>query len=207
MASATSTPTERAAAGLLRVEFLFLDLTTCTRCRGTDRALTSALELAGERLAARGARVELDKIEVSSAEQARELRFVSSPTIRINGRDVALELRESSCGSESCTDGCGDSIACRVWVHDGREYTEPPVAMIVDAMLREVHGQAAVEPDATAAPYELPENLERFFAGTDATGSPQAEACCSPSEQLTCCPPDEKAECCGATSGEACGCQ
>jgi hypothetical protein len=36
-------------------------------------------------------------------------------SIRVNGRDVALELRESSCGSEACTDGCGEPIACHVW--------------------------------------------------------------------------------------------
>jgi hypothetical protein len=70
-------------------------------------------------------------------------------------------VRESSCGSEACTDGCGDQIACRVWVHRGGEYTEPPVGMIVDAILGHVYGgtlaRAAPEPDA----YELPENLAR----------------------------------------------
>jgi hypothetical protein len=39
------------------------------------------------------------KTLVETAEQARELLFVSSPTLRINGRDIALELKESPCGS------------------------------------------------------------------------------------------------------------
>ena len=64
-------------------------------------------------------------------------RFVSSPTIRINDVDIAFELRESSCGSEACVDGCGDHVDCRVWVFGGREYTEPPVELIVDAILRQ----------------------------------------------------------------------
>jgi hypothetical protein len=37
------------------------------------------------------------RIHVRSVEQARELRFVSSPTIRVNGRDIASEPLESEC--------------------------------------------------------------------------------------------------------------
>ena len=213
------------AAGELRIEFTYLDLTTCTRCLGTDRSLEAALELTREVLAATGVKVEVSKILVNSAEQARALRFVSSPTIRVNGADVALELRESSCGSEACTDGCGDQIACRVWVHRGQEYTEPPPAMIVEAILRQVYGGAGEagggaaagmgavagdggEPDAE--PYQLPENLERFYAGKTAAAG-QQQACCSPAKQETCCEPGDKAECCGTALGEnpggSCGCQ
>jgi Domain of unknown function (DUF2703) len=194
----------------LRVDFLFLDLTTCTRCRGTEQSLESALELARDLLAASGTEVEVKKIHVESADQARELRFESSPTIRVNGRDVALELRESSCGSEACTDGCGERIACRVWMHGGGEYTEPPVAMILDAITRELYGGAVVEHLAQVEPYELPENLARFFAGRVAaqTTAEAAEGeCCAPAERRSCCDPDDKAECCGASSAEGCGCR
>ena len=93
------------------------------------------------------------------------MAFLSSPTIRVNGADIALELQESSCGSEACTDGCGDQIACRVWVHQGREYTEPPTELIVDAILRHVYGPPAPAAWTRAQPYEVPENLQRFFAG------------------------------------------
>jgi hypothetical protein len=209
--TATSTIAEDAPTPeRLRVDFLFLDLTTCTRCRGTDQSLESALELARELLAASGTEVEVNKIQVETAEQARELRFESSPTIRVNGRDVALELRESSCGSEACTDGCGEQIACRVWLHRGQEYTEPPVAMILDAVMREVYAGEVVEYQAQVEPYELPENLARFFAGRVAaqTIAEAAEAdCCPPAEQRSCCDPEDKADCCGAASGEGCGCR
>ena len=209
--TATSTIAEDAPTPeRLRVDFLFLDLTTCTRCRGTDQSLESALELARELLAASGTEVEVNKIQVETAEQARELRFESSPTIRVNGRDVALELRESSCGSEAWTDGCGEQIACRVWLHRGQEYTEPPVAMILDAVMREVYAGEVVEYQAQVEPYELPENLARFFAGRVAaqTIAEAAEAdCCPPAEQRSCCDPEDKADCCGAASGEGCGCR
>ena len=140
----------------LRIDFLFLDLTTCTRCLGADRSLASALEVVREVLEATGVEVEVGKILVESAEQARALRFVSSPTIRVDGQDVALELRESSCGSEACTDGCGDQIACRVWVLPGQEYTEPPVAMIVDAILGHVYSGAPSRAHPNRGPTSCP---------------------------------------------------
>jgi hypothetical protein len=202
----TTMTTVNAHPGRLRIELLFLDLTTCTRCRGADRSLEAALDLVRDLLEATGTEVKVDRIQVESAAQARELRFQSSPTIRVNGRDIAPELRESSCGSEACADGCDEQIACRVWPHRGREYTEPPVSMIVDAILRAVYAGDAVEHAADAQPYALPENLERFFAGKAAV-APRGGACCSPEEQRSCCGPAEKVECCGAPTGGGCGCR
>jgi hypothetical protein len=189
----------------LRIEFLFLDLTSCTRCLGADRSLESALDIVHEKLEATGIEVDVDKILVESAEQARALRFVSSPTIRVDGQDVALELRESSCGSEACTDGCGDQIACRVWVHRGREYTEPPVAMIVDAILEHVYSGPSPRARVEAQLYELPANLARFFSGRAA--SAEERACCPPAEQQSCCNADAKDGCCDAAPAEGCGCR
>jgi hypothetical protein len=194
-------------SGRLRLDFLFLDLTTCSRCLGADRSLESALDVVREVLQATGVELEVDKILVESAEQARALRFVSSPTIRVDGHDVALELRESSCGSEACTDGCGDQIACRVWVHRGEEYTEPPVAMIVDAVLGHVYGGAPPRGARQQEPYVLPENLARFFSAKTGSAESEESACCAASEQESCCEAEAKADCCGAGTGEGCGCR
>jgi hypothetical protein len=199
----------------LQIDFLYLDLDTCTRCRGSDRNLEAALGIARGLLAGPGSDVEVSKIHVESAEQARELRFESSPTLRVNGRDVALELRESPCGSEACTDGCGESISCRVWLYGGEEHTEPPVAMIVDAILREAHEVREPGRRADAEPYVLPDNLERFFADKEGSRRHSAEeaevgtgpGCCSEAEQSTCCEPGDKAECCGTGAGGSCGCR
>jgi hypothetical protein len=205
------------SAQTLRIDFLFLDLRTCTRCRGTDRSLGAALTAVADVLQAAGIEVEVNKVHVASEEQARALRFVASPTIRVNGADIALELRESLCGSEACTDGCGDQIACRVWVHHGQEYTEPPPAMIVEAILRHVYGTA---PElAPARRYEVPENLRRFFAGKAASAPPAQPipdtepteaahgACCPAAEQQTCCDASAKPECCGGATEQGCGCR
>lgn len=194
----------------VRIDFLFLDLTTCTRCRETDDNLGAALEAVREVLTATGTEVELNKTQVNSTEHARQLHFLSSPTIRVNGRDIALELRENACDSPCCTDGYGEPIACRVWVHEGREYTEPPVGMIVDRILTEVYGGAVVEPESEAGPYELPENLERFFTGrtgTQTTGASPEEPCCPPATQRFISEPGDTFGCCGDAGGQGCGCR
>jgi len=202
----------------LQIDFLFLDLTTCTRCRGTDRSLSEALTVVADVLQAAGIEAEVHKVHVASEELARAWHFVSSPTIRVNGADIALELRESSCGSEACTDGCGDDIDCRVWVHNGQDYTEPPPEMIVDAILRRVYG-APVEPaKPPTRRYEMPENLGRFFAGKASSAQPARSipdaqpteavqpGCCPPAEQDTCCDASAKADCCAGATEQGCGC-
>ena len=189
---------------MLRIDFLFLDSTSCTRCLAADRSLESAIDAVRDVLRASGVDVEVNKVLVESAERARALRFVSSPTIRVDGRDVALELRESSCGSEACTDGCGDQIACRVWVHRGQEYTEPPVAMIIEAILAHVYGgtRSGVASVASAGAYELPQSLARFFSGRAVA---EQSACCTPSERESCCAEAATEECCVASTAGAAG--
>jgi hypothetical protein len=187
----------------LVIDFLYLDLETCTRCRGTDANLAAALVEVGRVLDAAGVEVSMRKTLVASEEQARLVGFVSSPTIRVNGQDIALELRESSCAAcgEACA--CDGTIDCRVWVWQGQEHTEAPTAMIVDAILREVYGgERATAPSPMGA---VPENLARFFAGKERLAATMS--CCPPAERAACCAPSEKASCCGDAVSESCGCQ
>ncbi len=76
------------------MDFLYLDLTTCSRCVGSDEALEAAVATVWPALDAMGAGVEVRKTLVETEEQALALGFVSSPTIRVNGRDIAGELIE-----------------------------------------------------------------------------------------------------------------
>jgi hypothetical protein len=188
----------------LVIDFLYLDLDTCTRCRGTDANLEAALAQVGHVLAAAGVEVSVRTTLVASAEHAQAIGFVSSPTIRVNGQDIALELRESSCAEcgEACA--CDGTIDCRVWVWQGQEYTQAPPAMIVDAILRAVY--RGTEQAAAPVPALVPENLARFFAGK-AQLSADAASCCAPSEQAACCEPSQKASCCGEGTSGGCGCQ
>jgi hypothetical protein len=190
----------------LIIDFMYLDLETCTRCRETDANLAAALVEVGRILDAAGVDVAVRKTLVRSAEQAAALDFVSSPTIRVNGQDVALELRESRCAEcgEAC--GCDGAIDCRVWVWQGQEYTAAPTAMIVDAILGAVYGGAARAMPAAAANSDVPENLARYFEGKSPQDA-QVASCCAPAEQVACCEPSEKASCCGEVASGSCGCR
>jgi hypothetical protein len=157
------------------IDFLSLDLSACARCSGSDANISTALAAVDGVLRATGARVDVRRLRVRSVEQARELRFVSSPTIRVNGRDIAPERLESECGADGC--GCGPSTSCRIWSYRGRQYPEAPVGLIVDAVLSELYG-GTMRTDSPAASYELPDNLARVLAARDADTS-VGSGCCA----------------------------
>jgi len=146
----------------LVVDFLYLDLTVCGRCQDTDSSLDEALQDVSKVLETTGVSVRVNKINVRTEEQAQALQFLSSPTIRVNGQDIQLDVHESEC--EACGDLCGESVDCRVWTYQGREYSAPPKALIVEALLKHVYGGA--QSVASSAPYVMPENLRRFYAAS-----------------------------------------
>jgi hypothetical protein len=191
----------------VEIDFMYIDLETCTRCKGTDANLSIALDSAAKVLEASDVEVTIRKTLVDTEQKALELGFVSSPTIRVNGSDIALELRESSCATcgEAC--GCDGEIDCRVWVYQGQEYTTAPVGMIVDAILFAVYSQreTAAKPQAQTVK-AVPENLKLFFASKAA----KLQSCCSTEKQAVCCDASEKETCCSAANqsqGRGCGCQ
>ena len=205
----------RQAPQAVEIELLALDLTRCDRCRGTLANIETAIETIRPVLEATGAEVRLRTVVIGSEAEARRHRLVTSPTIRINGRDIAPEVLESEC--EACSDlgGCDEGIACRVWRYRGREYSEAPVGLIVEALLRGIVGDAS-EPDAGVPAYDgVPENLRRFFAAGSAGSSGEASSCCGSARQGACCEPGVKASCCepagnvaccDAAAPQACGC-
>jgi hypothetical protein len=145
----------------IEIDFLYLDLSVCTRCQGTDNGLDEAVSEVSQILKATDVDVVVNKINVTSEKQAEALEFESSPTIRVNGRDIQLDVKESIC--ESCGDLCGDEVDCRVWVYHGKEYTVPPKAMIIEAILREVYGSSDKKQEMNKKDYRLPDNLRKFF--------------------------------------------
>ncbi|OQB20835.1 MAG: hypothetical protein BWY11_02260 [Firmicutes bacterium ADurb.Bin182] len=144
------------------IDFLFLDLSICTRCQGTENALDEAISDVEVVLNAAGYEVVVNKIHVDTKELAIQHKFESSPTIRVNGKDIDVEVKESLC--DCCGDLCGDNVDCRVWTYQGQEYTIPPKALIVNAILAEVYGGGAPVQEKE---YILPKNLEAFYEAMD----------------------------------------
>lgn len=163
---------------LLEVELLALDLSTCGRCTGTEVSVEAALSELRPLLTRLGVGIRFERTVVRTAEEATVRRLLTSPTLRVNGRDVPVELRETACGDcdELCGGGpVGAPVDCRAWVWQGKLFTEPPAELIIDAILRS-YATAFDAPIVSAAPtgsepFRLPENLQRFFAARAAAGS------------------------------------
>jgi hypothetical protein len=201
--SGTTPPSTRE----VEIELLALDLTTCTRCVGTLANIERAIDSLQQVLPVTGTKVRVQTIRIASEDEARQHTFVTSPTIRVNGRDITFETLESRCDSCSELCGCDDGTTCRVWRYEGQEYTEAPVGLIVDAILHEIYGGGHSRSAEPAPFHGVPENLQCFFASRSADQVAVASACCPPSEQSSCCAPSEKDACCGASQSTGCGCQ
>jgi Domain of unknown function (DUF2703) len=180
----------------VEIDFLYLDLEVCTRCRRTDANLESAVRTAEMVLKATGVEVIVNKTLVDTEMKARELGFVSSPTVRINGQDIAFELKESGC--ESCGSTCarGANINCRVWIYRGVEYTEAPKPMILEAILKEVFAEKEESAYPSSPTAGIPDNLKRFYAAKRQSAAVLGASLDTLEEQETCCEAAKKDSCC-----------
>lgn len=191
----------------LTIDLLALDLDTCGRCTGTGANLDSALATVADVLREGDVEVEVRRTVVNSAAQAEQLRFESSPTVRIDGRDIALETRESDCGDCSDISGCEGQVACRVWVWQGEEHVEAPEALIVDAVLRAYEQPWTPVPEPSSQ-FRLPDNLRKFFEAKARSAAPALAAKADCCDRSVCCDAEEKEACCSvAAGGTACGCR
>lgn len=143
----------------LLVEYLYLDLKSCERCMGTDEVLEQVLAVLRPALELAGYETDYRKIEMATPELAVQYRFESSPTIRVNGRDIFGTVIESGCSC--CGKIAGGDVDCRVFEHNGRLYEIPTKAMLTDAIIGAIHST----PQPEAPNYTLPENLKRFYRG------------------------------------------
>ena len=143
----------------LIIDFLYLDLSTCQRCQSTELSLLSALDELSDQLRQEGFTITLNKVNIVNASLAIKHRFVSSPTIRVNGKDIAEELVETLC--EDCGTLCGDQVNCRMWSYQGQTFSSPPVNMVKEAVLNSLKDSRPIE----MVPYVIPDNLKLYFEG------------------------------------------
>ena len=93
---------------------------------------------------------------------AAEYRFLSSPTIRVNGMDICDSVAENSCGC--CSDISGTDVECRVFEFEGEDYEVPPKEMLASSILRAVF---APKEECCCGKYSMPENIIAFFDGKE----------------------------------------
>ena len=104
--------------------------------------------------------IEYNKIEMKTAELAERFRFLSSPTIRVNGQDICGFVKENSCGC--CSEISGTDVDCRVFEYNGESYEVPPKEMLAEAILNTIFGTTG---NCSCVDYKLPDNLKTFYEG------------------------------------------
>lgn len=144
------------------IEYLYLDLKTCDRCIGTDAVLEEVLKEICPALLCAGYEVEFEKKEISSREMAAEYRFLSSPTIRVNGMDICESVAENNCGC--CSDISGTDVECRVFEFEGENYDVPPKKMLASSILGAIF---VPKGERCCREYSIPKNLITFFNGKE----------------------------------------
>ena len=165
----TAKPIAEDKMARVTIDFLYLDLRECDRCKGTNQQLESALPMITQVLEASGFEVVVNKTHVQSEQQAAAVGFAVSPTIRVNNRDIQFNWRETPCAP--CSKGCASEVSCREWEYSGQWYEIPPKELMIRSILREVFGQPARVAPAAQATTEVSDNLKRFFAK-------QPQTCC-----------------------------
>jgi hypothetical protein len=116
-------------AALPKVELLW-----CSGCPSVEGAIAALRDALGElRLDA----VEVELVEIRSAEEAQAGGFAGSPTILIDGEDLMTLAR----GGDPPTDA-GHWLRCRVYRRrDGRIAPTPDPQDITDALVRTIGGR------------------------------------------------------------------
>jgi hypothetical protein len=161
---------------ILNVDLIVIDLSTCKRCVPTGDQLRAAVKLLTPVAEALGIEFRPQDTVVQTPNEAKEIALLSSPTIRLNGRDIAQDIRESLC--ESCGDLTDNntSVDCREWHYRGKVYSAPPIALLIEALMEAMLKIDEIPPVVPAPLKDLPENLRRYF---DNKKQARTSSCCS----------------------------
>ena len=157
-------------------DLIVIDLSTCKRCVPTGDQLKTAVKLLAPVAEQLGIELRHKETVVQTPDEAKGAALLSSPTIRLNGRDIAQDIRESQC--ESCGDLTENNtmVDCREWHYRGKVYSAAPIALLIEALMDAMIKIDEMPPVTPAPLKELPENLRRYF---DNKKQANGSRCCS----------------------------
>lgn len=161
---------------VLNVDLLVINLDTCKRCVPTGDQLKTAVQLLKPVAEALGIELRHHEIVVQTLAEAKANALLSSPTIRLNGRDIAQDIRESLC--ESCGDLTNNntSIDCREWHYRGKVFSYAPLPLLTEAIMGAMQNIDEMPLVVPAPLKKLPKNLQRYFDNRKEGKS--GSACC-----------------------------
>ena len=103
----------------MKIELLYL--MDCPYCLKTKKILRDVVKDLG-------LDAEVEEILIDSDAKAKKHKFVGSPTVRINGKDIQETVTKDLCKPCSgMTDAC---TTCRTYMFKGKTYNYPPKEMI-----------------------------------------------------------------------------
>jgi len=143
---------------IILVEFLFLNLDTCTRTIEAKSNLFKAIDILKGPLELAGYSFEIQGIKVNNEKDAREFEFETSPTILVDFQDILGGIRENLC--DDCSLLKNREIRCRAYAYNNLIYNVPPIGMLVEGILKAVFsGQKVIDNDS----YKIPQNIINFL--------------------------------------------
>lgn len=131
------------------IDFLYIDAHAANSWQDSLSVLKTAIVELSNLLNSSGLYIKVNETPIDTAELAIAHRFVCSPTIAINGVDIA-ETTQSSI----------DDTNCRVWVYKGATYSTVPKPLVISAIIKAIYGATI---PAVARPFSLPPALQKFF--------------------------------------------
>jgi len=120
----------------MKIELLYiLDCPWCVKTKKLIKESLSDLKL----------KVEVEEILIDSEKKAKKHKFLGSPTLRVNGKDIQKQVSKDEClacceklakltkkTTEFVKQECGRG--CRIYQYKGRKYPYPPKEMIKEAI-------------------------------------------------------------------------
>src|SRR5690625_1037028 len=146
----------------LRVQFLELDMThqgaaSCNTCMSVENQVRQVITDLQPVFDQVDTVIEMEKTLIKSLEQAEDFHFAASPTIRVGNREV-VPFQGDLFG-----------FGARQWEWQREVYEAPPIALIVDAILRAYASENEEIPESHS--YQSPEALKNFFSNFSKDGS------------------------------------
>jgi glutaredoxin len=122
----------------MKIQLLYIF--DCPWCVKTKR-------LIGESLRELKVKAKTEEILIDTEKKANRYKFVGSPTVRINGKDIQKKVTKAPClpceeladlnvsTTEFVKQEC--KCGCRIYFYRGKLYPYPPKGMIKEAIKRE----------------------------------------------------------------------
>jgi len=119
----------------MKIEILYiLDCPWCVKTKRLIRESLRELEV----------KADVKEILIDSEEKSRKYKFVGSPTVRINGKDIQEKLNKGRClPCEELTESTKETTefvkkeckcGCRVYIYKDKQYPYPPKEMLKEVI-------------------------------------------------------------------------